>query len=233
MAKTYQNFKSLKNWAEDDRPREKLMLKGKASLSDAELLAIIMGSGNKEETAVDLAKRILNDVQNNWHELSRLSLKQLMNYKGIGEAKAISIITALEIGNRKSLQFALEKPKVTSSSEVFDVLRPHLADLNVEEFWVMFLNQANKVISIERVSSGGISYTLADPRLIFRTALEKFATAIIVAHNHPSGNIKPSEQDIRLTKKLVECGQILDVAVLDHLIVTQKDYFSFRDENKM
>ena len=233
MSENYKNTNTLKHWAEDDRPREKLMLKGKAALSDAELLAIIMGSGSRSETAVALAKRILGDVKNNWHELSRMSIKQLMSYKGIGEAKAISIITTLEIGNRKALQFALEKPKVSSSTEVFNVLQPKLADLNVEEFWVIFVNQANKVISIDNVSSGGISYTLADPRLIFRMALEKFATAIIVAHNHPSGNPKPSEQDIRLTKKLVECGQILDVAVLDHLIVTQKEYYSFRDENKM
>lgn len=192
-----------------------------------------MGSGNKEETAVDLAKRILNDVNNNWHELSRLSLAQLKSYKGIGEAKAISILTVLEIGNRKSLQFALEKPKVTNSTQVFELLRPYLADLNIEEFWVIFLNQANKVIAIEPVSTGGISFTLADPRLIFRNALEKFATAVIVAHNHPSGNPKPSSQDIKLTKKLVECGQILDIAVLDHLIVTQKEYYSFKDENQM
>ena len=233
MPEEYLNIKKIKSWAEDDRPREKLMLKGKSALSDAELLAIIMGSGNKEETAVDLAKRILNDVNNNWHELSRLSLAQLKSYKGIGEAKAISILTVLEIGNRKSLQFALEKPKVTNSTQVFELLRPYLADLNIEEFWVIFLNQANKVIAIEPVSTGGISFTLADPRLIFRNALEKFATAVIVAHNHPSGNPKPSSQDIKLTKKLVECGQILDIAVLDHLIVTQKEYYSFKDENQM
>jgi len=233
MPEKYLNIKKIKSWAEDDRPREKLMLKGKSALSDAELLAIIMGSGNKEETAVDLAKRILNDVNNNWHELSRLSLAQLKSYKGIGEAKAISILTVLEIGNRKSLQFALEKPKVTNSTQVFELLRPYLADLNIEEFWVIFLNQANKVIAIEPVSTGGISFTLADPRLIFRNALEKFATAVIVAHNHPSGNPKPSSQDIKLTKKLVECGQILDIAVLDHLIVTQKEYYSFKDENQM
>lgn len=233
MSKEYQHTKSLKHWAEDDRPREKLMLKGKASLSDAELLAIIMGSGNRVQTAVDLAKQILADVEYNWHALARLSLQQLMQYKGIGEAKAISIITALEIGNRKALQLALDKPKVSSSMDAFEVLRPFLADLNVEEFWVIFLNQANKVMAVEQVSSGGISYTLADPRLIFRTALEKFATAVIVAHNHPSGNTKPSEQDIKLTKKLVECGKLLDVPVLDHLIVTQKAYFSFRDENKI
>lgn len=233
MTEKYSNTRKIKSWAEDDRPREKLMLKGKSALSDAELLAIIMGSGNKEESAVDLAKRMLNDVNNNWHELSRLSIGQLTNYKGIGEAKAISIITTLEIGNRKSLQFALEKPKISNSQEVVNLLRPYLADLNIEEFWVIFLNQANKVIAIEPVSTGGISYTLADPRVIFRNALEKFATAVIVAHNHPSGNPKPSNQDIQLTKKLVGCGKVLDILVLDHLIVTQTEYYSFKDQNLM
>lgn len=226
-----QKSNNIKSWAEDDRPREKMILKGKSALSDAELLAIIMGSGNREETAVDLAKRILLDVENNWHELSRLSIDRLCEYKGVGEAKAISIITALEIGSRKAQQIALERPKVTGSKSAFAILHPMLGDLSTEEFWVMFLSQSNKVISVERISSGGISQTIVDNRIVFKKALEKTATSIIVAHNHPSGNLNPSKEDIALTKKIKEAGRVLDVQLLDHLILTQTEYFSFADEN--
>lgn len=225
-----ENLKSIKSWALDDRPREKMMLKGKGALSDAELLAIIMGSGNKKETAVDLAKRILSDVKNNWHELGRLDISELCEYKGIGEAKAISIITALEIGRRKATQLALEKPKITESKKAFEILHPLMADLSTEEFYVIFLNQANKVISVDKISTGGITSTVVDVRMVFIKALEKKATAIIVSHNHPSGNLTPSMADKRLTTELRKAGDLLNIRLLDHLIITQTEYLSFADE---
>ncbi|MXV37498.1 DNA repair protein RadC [Flavobacteriaceae bacterium Ap0902] len=221
---------NLKTWALDDRPREKMMLKGRAALSDAELLAIIMGSGNREETVVDLAKRILQDVQGNWHELARLNIKDLCKYKGIGEAKAISIITTLEIGKRRASQMALVKPKITGSQTAFEMLHPLMSDLSTEEFYIMFLNQANKVIVIERVSSGGIASTIVDSRVIFSKALENKATSIIAAHNHPSGNLKPSSADKRITQDIKAAGELLHIPLLDHLIITQTEYLSFADE---
>lgn len=225
--------KSLKSWAEDDRPREKLMLKGKAALSDAELLAIIMGSGSREETVVDLAKRILRDYQNNWHELGRLNMKDLCKYKGVGEAKAISIITALEIGRRKAKQLALDKPKIIGSYSVFEVFRPIMADLQVEEFWVMFLSKSNKVLSVDKMSLGSIDKTLVDQRVIFKKAIEMYAVSIILAHNHPSGNENPSRADKELTQKMKKAGEILDIQVLDHLIITPNKYYSFADKGIM
>ena len=227
------SFTPLNHWAEDDRPREKLMLKGKSALSDAELLAIIMGSGSRNETAVDLAKRILKDYKNNWHELAKLNVTELKKYKGIGEAKAIGIITALEIGRRRALQNTIEKPVIKSSRSAYEILNPLLGDLPIEEFWVLFLSQSNKVIGKEKMSSGGISGSLVDVRMVFKRALELYATGIIVAHNHPSGNLSPSPQDISLTQKLKQAGEILDIQVLDHLIITQTDYFSFADDNRM
>lgn len=226
-------FTPLNHWAEDDRPREKLMLKGKSALSDAELLAIIMGSGSRNETAVDLAKRILKDYKNNWHELAKLNVTELKKYKGIGEAKAIGIITALEIGRRRALQNTIEKPVIKSSRSAYEILNPLLGDLPIEEFWVLFLSQSNKVIGKEKMSSGGISGSLVDVRMVFKRALELYATGIIVAHNHPSGNLSPSPQDISLTQKLKQAGEILDIQVLDHLIITQTDYFSFADDNRI
>ena len=189
-----------------------------------------MGSGNTEETAVDLAKKILGKVENNWHELSRLSVADLCLHKGIGEAKAISIIAAVEIGSRKSQQLALQKPKITSSRDAYDVFRPKMADLTQEEFYVMHLNQANKVICTENVSSGGINQTLVDVRVVFKSAIEKRSTALIVAHNHPSGEVKPSNMDIQITKKLCEGGKLIDISVLDHLIIAPNEYYSFADE---
>ena len=226
-------FTPLNHWAEDDRPREKLMLKGKAALSDAELLAIIMGSGSRNETAVDLAKRILKDYKNNWHELAKLNVTELKKYKGIGEAKAIGIITTLEIGRRRALQNTIEKPVIKSSRSAYEILNPLLGDLPIEEFWVLFLSQSNKVIGKEKMSSGGISGSLVDVRMVFKRALELYATGIIVSHNHPSGNLSPSPQDISLTQKLKQAGEILEIQVLDHLIITQTDYFSFADDNRM
>ncbi|MGI9525947.1 MAG: RadC family protein [Weeksellaceae bacterium] len=221
---------NLKSWAEDDRPREKMILKGKAALSDAEHLAIIMGSGNKDETAVDLAKRVLQDVQGNWHELARLSISELCQYKGIGEAKAISIITALEIGKRRAQQMALVKPNITSSESAFALLHPLMSDLTTESFYVIYLNQGNRVIKIEQISGGGIAATLVDIRVIFSLALEKKATSIIVSHNHPSGNLNPSKSDKKITEQIKEAGEMLQIPLLDHLIITQTEYLSFADE---
>ena len=221
---------SIKSLAEDDRPREKFLLKGKAAVSDSELLAIIMGSGNREESAVELARRILNSVENNWHRLSQLNIKDLMKFKGVGEAKAISIATALEIGNRKSQQEVLERQQITSSREAFEILQPHLSDLQTEEFWVIFLNHQNKILSKNCLFRGGIASSVADVRVIFKTAIEHFSTGIIIAHNHPAGSLKPSQQDINITNKIKEAGKLLDIELLDHLIIAQNKFYSFKEE---
>lgn len=221
---------SIKFLAEDDRPREKFLLKGKNSLSDSELLAIIMGSGNRDETAVELARRILASVNNNWHQLSLLSVKDLMKFKGVGEVKAISIATALEIGRRRAGQEIPEKPVISNSNGAYQIFRNHLSDLRTEEFWAIFLNQGNKVIHTSQLTQGGISQSIVDIRVLFKTALEHFSTGIIIAHNHPSGNLKPSREDIEITKRIKEAGNTLSIQLLDHLIVTQNSYFSFSDE---
>ncbi|MBS7332963.1 MAG: DNA repair protein RadC [Weeksellaceae bacterium] len=228
-----QSKQSIKNWNEDDRPREKMALKGKSSLSDAELLAIIMGSGNREESAVELAKRILQTVNNNWNELAKYSITDLCKFKGVGEAKAISIITALEIGRRRNTQEVLERAKITSSYDAATILQQQIGDLPTEEFWVMFLNQGNRIIKTEQISRGGITQTSVDVRIVFKRAIELMATAIILSHNHPSGNLNPSESDKNLTRKFSEAAKYLDLQVLDHIIVTQKSYFSFADEGFM
>ena len=222
---------SIKFLAEDDRPREKFLLKGKNSLSDAELLAIIMSSGNREDSAVELARKILDSVGNNWHNLSLLQIPDLIKFKGIGEAKAISIATALEIGRRRAAQEVPEKIKINSSSDMFKVLQPFLGDLQREEFWVIFLNQNNRMLGKSQLSSGGINQSVVDLRILFKAALENFATGIVIAHNHPSGNLKPSQEDLKITKQISDAGKILNIQLLDHLIVTQNSYFSFADEN--
>lgn len=221
---------NLKSLAEDDRPREKFLLKGKSAVSDSELLAIIMGSGNREESAVELARRILNSVENNWHRLSLLSIKDLTKFKGVGEAKAISIATALEIGNRKSQQEVLERQQISSSKDAFEILQPHLSDLQTEEFWAIFLNHQNKILYKTCLFRGGIASSVADVRVVFKTALEHFSTQIIVAHNHPAGSLKPSKEDINITQKIKDAGRLLDIDLLDHLILTQNKYYSFKDE---
>lgn len=221
---------TIKNWAEDDRPREKLLSIGPANLSDSELLAIIMGSGSPKETAVDLSKRVLHSVGNKWNSLSELTIKDLQKFKGIGPAKAVAIIATLEIAKRKSNEEIAKKPKISSSKDGFDLLKNTLGGLKVEEFWVLFLNQANFLVHKEQISKGGISQTSVDLRIILKIALEQMATGIILAHNHPSGNLKPSESDIHLTKKIKAAAKTLDIFVLDHLIITQKTYFSFSDE---
>lgn len=222
---------SIKNWSQDDQPREKLLYKGKAALSDAELVAILIGSGNREESAVDLCKRILASTENNLSALGKLSVKQLMEFKGIGEAKAISIIAALELGRRRRGEEALEKKKITSSASVFELMQPVIGELEHEEFWIIYVNNSNKVLQKNQLSKGGITGTLVDVRLVLKTALEVGATALILAHNHPSGTLKPSEADKQITQKLKQAAQSLDIKVLDHLIITEKAYFSFADES--
>ncbi len=223
----------IKSWAEEDRPREKLLLKGKQNLTDAELLAIIIGSGSRNETAVDLAKRLLISVDNNLEKLARLSVRDLMVFKGIGEAKAISMAAVMELGRRRQLTDVKTKPQLRSSRDAYDLLGPVLADLNHEEFWILLLNRANRIISREQISKGGTSGTVVDAKIVFRKALEKQASSIILCHNHPSGNLRASQADLALTKKLVAAGNQLDVMVLDHLIVTQSGYLSFADEGMM
>jgi len=221
---------SIKFLAEDDRPREKFLSKGKNSLSDSELLAIIMGSGNKDETAIELARKILASVNNNWHQLSLLSLKDLMKFKGVGEVKAISIITALEIGRRRADQQLPEKRVISCSNDAYLILKNHLSDLRTEEFWAIFLNQSNKVIHLTQLTQGGINQSIVDIRVLFRTALDHYSTGIIIAHNHPSGNFKPSIEDIDITQKIKEAGNMLSIQLLDHVIITQNSYLSFSDE---
>lgn len=230
MSEKLQSF-SIKNWSQDDQPREKLRDKGKAALSDAELVAILIGSGNRNESAVDLCKRILSSVNNNLSELGKLSVKQLMEFKGIGEAKAISITAALELGRRRRGEEALERKKITSSTSAFELMQPILGDLPHEEFWIIYLNNSNKVLQKQQQSKGGITGTLVDVRLVLKQALEVGATGLILAHNHPSGTLKPSAADKQLTVKLKQASESLDIKVLDHLIITEKAYFSFADEN--
>lgn len=222
---------SIKFLAEDDRPREKFLLKGKNSLSDAELLAIIMGSGNREDTAVELGRKILSSVSNNWHNLSLLQISDLTKFKGIGQAKAISIATALEIGRRKAAQEVPQKIQISNSEDSYKVLLPYLSDLHTEEFWVIFLNQNNRVLGKSKLFCGGINQSVVDIRILFKTALDYFAVGIIVAHNHPSGNLKPSPQDLSITKQIDEAGKILNIQLIDHLIISQNAYLSFADEN--
>ena len=224
-----QNF-SIKNWAEDDKPREKLMLKGKTALSDAELVAIIIGSGTRNESAVSLSKRILASVDNNLNSLGKLSLKQLMEFKGIGEAKAISIAAALELGRRRRAEETVELNKITSSKAVFEIMQPIIGELPHEEFWVLYLNNSNKVIYKSQLSKGGITGTVVDVRLIFKIALEQNAVSIILTHNHPSGKLEASDPDKEITKKLKVAGEQLDVKILDHIIITEIGYYSFKDE---
>jgi len=230
MGEEKQQSFGIKSWAEDDRPREKLLQKGKLSLSDAELVAILIGSGSRNESAVQLSKRILASTGNQLGELGKLSVTKLCEFKGIGPAKAVSIVAALELGRRRRIEEALEKKKITSSASVFEFMQPIIGELAHEEFWIIYLNNSNKVIEQMQLSKGGITGTLVDVRITLKKALEVGATAIILAHNHPSGTLKPSEADKQLTQKLKTAAQSLDIKVLDHLIVTEKSYFSFADE---
>lgn len=223
----------IKSWSPEDRPREKLLSKGTPVLTDAELVAILLGTGTTTASAVELAKRVLHTVDNNLNELGRLSVKDLTKVKGIGEAKAISIIAALELGRRRKDAGPEEKLHITGSRDCFDILKPHLQDLRHEEFWILMLNRANRLIKKHQVSQGGVAGTVADPKIIFKISLAELASGIILAHNHPSGNLTASQADIDLTKKLVEAGKLLEIQVLDHLIVAGQKYFSFADEGML
>ena len=224
------SFFPITHWSEEDKPREKLMLKGKSILSDGELIAILIGSGSRNESAVDLSKRILASVDHNLNALGKVSLSQLMQFKGMGEAKAISIIAALELGRRRRTEDVVELKKVTSSKIIFEIMQPIIGELPHEEFWIIYLNNSNKVISKSQLSKGGITGTLVDVRLVFKTALEMGATGLILCHNHPSGTLVPSDADKQITRKLKIAGDSLEIKVLDHVIITETSYYSFVDE---
>ena len=227
---TYENSGTIQSWAEEDRPREKLMLKGKAALSEAELIAILINSGTVDLTAVDVAKIILKSVGNNLNDLARLSIKDLSKFRGIGEAKAISIIAALELGRRRKEQDRPLRARVTCSRDAYNEMIPHLSDKPHEEFWILLMNRANEILRPVPISAGGVSGTVADPKIIFKQAIEHLASSMILVHNHPSGNLTPSQADKDLTRKLRDAGKLLDIPVLDHLIFTDKAYYSFADE---
>lgn len=224
---------SIKNWSEDDKPREKLATKGKSALSNAELIAILIGSGSRNESAVSLSKRILQRADNNLNELGKMSLDELMKFKGIGEAKAITITAALELGRRRQLSDIKDKPQIRSSRDAYDAIAPLVMDLQHEEFWILMLNRANKVVKRVKISLGGVAGTVVDAKIIFKKALELPASALVLCHNHPSGNLRPSGADIEITKKIKAAGELLDINILDHLIVSEMGYFSFADEGMM
>ena len=219
----------ITDWAVEDRPREKLYQKGTSSLSDAELLAILIGSGTRKRSAVDLGRELLSLVNNNLNSLGKLSISDLTKIRGIGNARAVTIAAALELGRRRKLVEVPEVPQIKCSKDVFDLLSPLLSDLTHEEFWILFLNRSNKVINRMKLSQGGISGTVTDVRLVMKKAIENLASGIIVCHNHPSGNLNPSESDTRITQKIKEAGNIMDIQLLDHLIISEKDYYSFAD----
>ena len=226
----YKKSFSIKQWAEEDKPREKLLLKGKSALSDAELIAILIGIGSPGVSAVDLAKQILIHYKNDLNELGRIGVTDLTQFKGIGEAKAITILAALELGRRRQVTKVKERPKITSSHDAYNCLYADMQDLSHEEFKILLLNRNNQVTKIETISQGGVAGTVVDPKVVFKRALDAQASAIILCHNHPSGNLKPSQQDLDITKKLVLAGKTLEISVLDHLIISDKGYFSFLDE---
>lgn len=224
---------SISQLAIDDRPREKLLTKGISALSDAELIAILIGSGTPELNAVDLSKLILSSVGNNLNDLAKLRIEDLTKFKGIGEAKAINIVSALELGRRKKDQQYPVKEKISSSRDVYNIMKPHLLDLNHEEFWVLLLNRSNIVLKKVQISNGGVSGTFVDAKLIFKSALDHLASSVILVHNHPSGNIQPSIADKNLTKKLQTAGKSMDIPITDHIIFTDNGYLSFCDEDML
>jgi DNA repair protein RadC len=223
------DFMGIKAWAEEDRPREKLMEKGRQALTDAELIAILIGSGSRNETAVELSKRILSSTNNNLNSLGKLGLSELQKFKGIGEAKAISIIAALELGRRRKETEQEKREIIKSSKDVFDLMKSSFQDLPYEEFWLLMLNRSNTVIKKELLSRGGIAGTVVDVRIIFKTAIEQLATSLIVCHNHPSGNLKPSDADLKITNQIKQAGNLLEIILNDHLIITDNGYYSFAD----
>lgn len=223
-------MKTIKSWAEEDRPREKMLSKGKEALSNSELLAILIGSGNSKESAVDLSRRILSDKNDNLIEMSKLNINELMKYNGIGEAKAVSIMAALELGRRRRYSEALEQPSIKNSKIAYECFYAYLSDLNHEQFWIMLLNNANKIIKLKQIGVGGMTGTTADPKKIFKCALENNAASVMLCHNHPSGNTTPSNADKQITNNLIKAGQFLEIKILDHIIIGNDNYFSFADE---
>lgn len=219
----------IKFWAHDDRPREKMLLKGKEALSDAELIAILIASGNKELSAVDLAKQILLAADNNLNELAKFTINDLQKHKGIGEAKAITIVAALELQRRRKASEILKKSSIKSSSDAYELFNSMLGDKTHEEFWALYLNNSNKIVHKQQISIGSDTATTVSVKIIMKFALEKFASALIVCHNHPSGNINPSKQDNVITQKIKDAGKLLDIQLLDHIIVTQNEYYSYAD----
>lgn len=223
----------IKSWAEEDRPREKLINKGRHVLTEAELIAILIGSGNKNETAVELSKRILASVGNNLSALGKLSVSDLCNFKGMGDAKAVSIIAALELGRRRKETESVKREKIITSKDVYEIMKPSILDLPHEEFWLLILNRSNLLIKRELISRGGVSGTVVDTKIIFKAAVNHYASSIIICHNHPSGNLKPSDADIKITKSIKEAGKIMEIPLQDHLIITETGYYSFADEGML
>nr|WP_319510733.1 DNA repair protein RadC [uncultured Draconibacterium sp.] len=224
---------NIKDWAVEDRPREKLLSKGPRSLTDAELIAILIGSGNVEETAVELSRRILTSVENNLNDLGRKSIEYLTKFQGIGEAKAVTIVAALELGKRRKDADVFNKKQITGSKDAADYFMPMLGDLNHEEFWILLLNRGNRIMDSFMVSQGGISGTVIDVRLILKNALDKMASAIILCHNHPSGTMQASNADLNITRKIKSAAEIMDITVLDHIIIGQNNYLSIADEGML
>lgn len=235
VPKIYPEPAGIRSWAEEDRPREKLMLKGKHTLTESELIAILLRTGSREHTAVDISMELLKRVGNDLNAIGKLTVKDIISMRihGIGETKAITIVAALELGRRRQLSAVKEKDKITSSRDAFDILYPKMSDFRYEEFWILLLNRANKVIGAERISEGGLTGTIADPRRIFNAAIQGDATSVILCHNHPSGSLNPSNADIELTKKMKEAGKVLDISVYDHLIIGEGRYYSFADEGML
>ena len=226
----YSNSLPLSSWAEEDQPREKLIAKGRQNLSDAELLAIILQTGSREETALGLARRILQSYEHNLQELSKASLSELLRFKGIGEAKAVAIVASLELGRRRQLSEVKTRPQIRSSRDAYQLLGPLVQDLKHEEFWILLLNRSNRVVAREQISRGGVSGTVVDAKVIFKKAIDALASSIILCHNHPSGNLQPSRSDLDITRKLKQAGENLEIAVLDHLIISELGFYSFADE---
>ncbi len=227
------NSSTIKAWAEEDRPREKMLAKGKEALSDAELVAILLGSGNSEETAVDLARHVLKDVGDNLINLSKLSIKELMAYRGIGEAKAVTIAAALELGRRRRFAETTSTRSIRNSRDAFEHFYLKMSDLTHEQFWIMMLNHANNIIKIEQIGVGGLSSTIADPKKIFKAAIENQASAVMLCHNHPSGNLEPSNNDRKLTQNIVNGAKYFDIKILDHIIIGINNYYSFADSGEL
>lgn len=229
----YVNHVPINKWAEDDRPREKMELKGRHALSDAELLAILISTGTKSESAVDLSKRLLQNAGNNLIELSKLCLSDFLKEKGIGKAKAMTIMAALELGRRRHGSGAVSQEKITQSRQAYEIFRSLMGEMHYEQFWILLLNRGNRLMRKIPISEGGISGTVVDPKKIFNIVLEAHASSIIIGHNHPSGNLEPSEADTRLTKKIRDAGNLLDIALLDHIIVCDDGYYSFADQGNI